>query len=235
MSIYRNLSAVVAVVIACASGPCSTAQAEGVDAGLVVDYAPARASHVIVHRESPAETPIRLGTVVQVNDVVKLRGEGRVMIQLADGTEKEIDGPGEWRVPESSQPGTMARILRSLPGLLEKQATVAGSAASRGPEDCDSPQASVPIRVPILRPHARVTAGQQTLAIGWFGGCPPYAISLRSASSEIGICRRIDETAAPVRGAGPASRGVSDPRARPLRRERQLLVGGSSRGAGDSR
>jgi hypothetical protein len=187
MSFHRSvLPAVVAIGLGCASAAFLPARAEGGDAGLVVDYAPPRASHALVRHGSSVESPVRLGTVVQADDVVKLRSEGHVTIQLADGTEKEIDGPGEWRVPESSQPGAFARILHSLEGLLEKQATVAASAASRGSEDCDTPEASLPIRVPILRAHARVTAGSQTLAVGWFGGCPPYAVSLRSGSTETG-------------------------------------------------
>ena len=128
MNVIQSVfSSIVAAAIVC-SVPTSTAAAPaGSDAGLVVDYAPSRASHVIIHRGSTTETPIRLGTVVQANDLLKLRVAGHVTIQLWDGTEKEIEGPGEWRVPEGERPGIMALVLHSLAGLLEKQADIAAS------------------------------------------------------------------------------------------------------------
>ncbi len=145
------------------------------EVGMVVDYSPARSTQSI--KRGAATLPVKLGTLVMAGDVVQVNAGGRVFVQLNDGTQHDV-GPGEWQVPDSKPLGPVASLLRSLPRLLDVQAHIASSASTRGGESCDANDPNVSIEAPILREHSKVTAGKQNLALGWFGGCAPFAVDI---------------------------------------------------------
>jgi hypothetical protein len=145
------------------------------EVGMVVDYSPARSTQSI--KRGAATLPVKLGTLVMAGDVVQVNAGGRVFVQLNDGTQHDV-GPGEWQVPDAKPLGPVASLLRSLPRLLDVQARIASSASTRGGEGCDAADPNVVIEAPILRARSKVTAGEQNLALGWFGGCAPFAVDL---------------------------------------------------------
>jgi len=177
----RAFAAVILVAIA------ATAAATPAEVGMIVDYSPARGSHTIRHADGTT-TPVKLGTLVVAGDVLLIDAGGHVFVQLNDGTQHDV-GPGEWRVPDSKPLGPIASLLRSLPRLLDVQATIAASASTRSGESCDATDPNVSIEAPILRSHSKVVIGTQNLALGWFGGCPPFAIELAKADRIIGAAQ----------------------------------------------
>lgn len=187
--------------------------AESAEAGLVVDTAvPAGASAQLVRQG--AELALRLGTIVRQDDVLRVRGTGSVTVQLVDGTEKKVDGPADWTVPAAARPGLLARVLHGLEGLLDRHATTAANAATRGAEECLSKHESTPFVVPVLKDGARVVAGTQPIAFGWAGGCPPFRVVLASAGGEIahadGVAERTHEFAALALPAGAYRFTITD-------------------------
>jgi hypothetical protein len=172
----------IAIAIAQVALPSYGAATGDSDVGWVIEYSPPEAVHTIIRTASNTSVRLKLGTAVYANDTVQMSTAGRVVIALADGTERQVDGPGNWRVPNSEAPSRIWQVLGSVLQLGEKQAQLAASAATRGNEEC-MPGKSFqpdPIRVPILRVRSHVTAGVQSLAIGWYGGCPPFDVSLES-------------------------------------------------------
>jgi len=180
----RAVAALLAVlsVVGAASTP-------SVEVGMIVDYSPARAAHTIRHTDG-STTPVKLGTLVVAGDVLLVDAGGRVFVQLNDGSQHDV-GPGEWRVPDSKPLGPIASLLRSLPRLLDVQANIAASASTRGGDSCDASDTNVSIEAPILRPHSKVVAGKQNLALGWFGGCPPFAVDLAKAEQTVGSAKEL--------------------------------------------
>ena len=156
--------------------------AGGAEVGLVADYAPARNSHTIARADGTTQ-PVMLGTLVMAGDTVKVAGSGHVFVQLNDGTQRDV-GPGEWVVPDVKPLGAVAQLLRSLPRLLDVQARIAASASTRGGEDCEGAKPT-PIDAPILRAHSKLTAGKQSIALGWFGGCEPYAVTMKKGEATV--------------------------------------------------
>lgn len=164
------------VVFGFANGAAVASEAPDARAvGMVVDYSPARSSQTI--KRGAATLPVKLGTLVQAGDVVQVSPGGRVFVQLNDGTQHDV-GPGEWQVPEAKPLGPVASLLRALPRLLDVQARIASSASTRGVENCDAAAPNAAIEAPILRSDSKVTAGKQNLALGWFGGCEPFVVSI---------------------------------------------------------
>ncbi len=168
--------------------------AESAEAGLVVDYAVPRGTSVQLVRQG-AELALRLGTIVRQNDVVRVRGAGTVTLQLADGKEQRVLGPADWTVPAAARAGLLARVLRGLEGLLDRHATTAANAATRGAEECLSKHESTPFVVPVLKDGARVVAGTQPIGFAWSGGCPPFRIALASGAAEIAHAEGVDHRA----------------------------------------
>jgi hypothetical protein len=157
--------------------------AASVEVGMIVDYSPARSTHTI--RRGAVTLPVKLGTLLVAGDVIVVGGGGRVVVQLNDDTQHDV-GPGEWRVPAAKPLGPIASLLRSLPRLLDVQAHIAASASTRGGETCDGADQSAAIEAPILRDRSKVTAGKQSLALGWFGGCAPFGVALKKGDTQIG-------------------------------------------------
>jgi hypothetical protein len=152
------------------------------EVGMVVDYSPARSTQSI--KRGTTALPVKLGTLVMAGDVVQVSAGGRVFVQLNDGTQHDV-GPGEWQVPDSKPLGPVASLLRSLPRLLDVQAHIASSASTRGGETCDPNEPNASIEAPILRENSKVTAGKQSLALGWFGGCAPFAVDLTKGTVSV--------------------------------------------------
>ena len=162
------------------------------EVGMVVDYSPARSSQTI--KRGAATLPVKLGTLVQAGDIVQVSPGGRVFVQLNDGTQHDV-GPGEWQVPEAKPLGPVASLLRALPRLLDVQARIASSASTRGVETCDAAAPNVApnvtIEAPILRSDSKVTAGKQNLALGWFGGCEPFAVSITKGTVAVASAKNL--------------------------------------------
>ena len=186
-SMHTIIAAALAVF--CATVMAQPAPAQEV--GMVVDYSPARGVHTIRHADGTT-VPVKLGTLLVAGDVVQVEAGGRVFVQLNDGTEHDVP-TGEWRVPDAKPLGAIAGFLRSLPRLLDAQAHIAASASTRGSQTCDAADPNAAIEAPILREHSKVTSGTQNLALGWFGGCAPFAVSLRRGDvvvSEVAALKR---------------------------------------------
>jgi len=175
---------VVALLLAMLGAAGAAPRTPPDEVGMIVDYSPARSTHTIRHADGTT-APVKLGTLVIAGDVLLVGAGGHVFVQLNDGSQHDV-GPGEWRVPDSKPLGPVASLLRSLPRLLDVQADIAASASTRGGESCDASDANVSIEAPILRPHSKVVAGKQSIALGWFGGCPPFAVELSKADRAVG-------------------------------------------------
>jgi hypothetical protein len=173
-------------VVSTTFGSAAWGAESGTEVGLVADYSPARNTHSIV-RADGTTVPVMLGTLVMAGDHVKVAGSGHVFVQLNDGTQRDV-GPGEWVVPDVKPLGAVAQLLRSLPRLLDVQARIAASASTRGAEECDGTKPS-PIDAPILRSTSKLSAGKQNLALGWFGGCAPYAVTVTKGETSIAAAK----------------------------------------------
>ncbi len=171
------------------------ASREAAEVGVVADYQPMEQRFTFIRPPHGESVPVRIGMVVVAGDSVTLENATQsVTVQLAGGEVARFKGPGRFVVPNGRLLGSLAAVFDSLPELFNDRQGITGAAISRGVEECGMAGYQVPpITVPGLPPGSRVVAGQRDLLIAWHGGCPPFAVELRSGASSLARRDSIDE------------------------------------------
>lgn len=164
---------------------CAAARAAAAGVGVVAEYRPAAGRFQLSRAPGGETLPVRIGTVVEAGDRIRLPTGASVKLQLADGKVKDLQGPGEFTVPDAGPLGRLASIFQSLPKLFDDEYRLSGTAASRGGEQCSESATAGAISVPILVPGSRVVARERDLPLAWRGGCPPFVVTLRSGSDRL--------------------------------------------------
>lgn len=162
-----------------AAPPGFAAEESEREIGWVLEYSPADAIHKIHRQNISAPVAVKLGTPLHAGDVITVEKNGRVLVGLADGSERAITGGGSWSVPETSPRPALWRVMQSMFGLIEREGSMASSAVAKG-GSCVFSRESDPLEVPILSTPQKVAAGSQALSFAWSGGCPPYALAIES-------------------------------------------------------
>jgi hypothetical protein len=187
MTSYRRIfaCAMLALVPSILATPAARAAADA-GVGVVAEYRPAASRFTFTRAPDGQTVPVRIGTVVNAGDRVELPAGASVTVQLANGQASSFSGPGTFTVPDARPLGKLASILKSIPALFDDEYRVAGTAASRGGEDCAEMGDPVPaIEVPILAPGARIVAGERDLPLAWRGGCEPFVVEVLSGSQSL--------------------------------------------------
>jgi hypothetical protein len=178
-----GISAVVATLASAAGGAASGGDA-GV--GVVAEYRPAARRFTFARQPGAEAVPIQIGSVVLAGDRVTLPAGASVTVRLANGETASFKGPGTFAVPDAPPLGKIAAIFKSMSSLIDDDYRLAGTAASRGGENCGQEGSDVkPIEVPILEPGARVVGGERDLPLAWRGGCPPFVVSMLSGQDSL--------------------------------------------------
>jgi hypothetical protein len=176
------LTTVVASVTVVAAA--SPAVQSGV--GVVAEYRPAAGRFTFARAPRGDVVPIQIGSVVMAGDKVTLPAGASVTVQLANGATNQFKGPGTFVVPDARPLGRLATIFSAIPALFDDEYKLAGTAASRGGEQCGKDGIAVkPIHVPILTPGARIVAGERDLPLAWHGGCPPFVVKVLSGTNSL--------------------------------------------------
>jgi len=166
-------------IIACLVAGAARAE-DGV--GVVAEYRPAASRFSFTRGAAAQQVPVRIGTVVRAGDRLSLPAGSAVVIRQGDGQQREFTGPGTFDVPATSSLGTLASVFRSISAVFDDEYRLAGTAASRGGEDCHNKDGAVsPIEVPILAGAPALAAGERDLPLAWVGGCTPFEVSLLTA------------------------------------------------------
>jgi len=189
-----------AVLLAtCALGTLSglaraVASGEPTEVGVVADFRPLNRSLAFLRPPQGQYVAVRIGTVVVAGDRVVLGKDESVSVQLASGDLNRFAGPGDFRVPNGRPLGRLAAVFQSLPELFADEQGLAGTAASRSIEDCGMfGFKPAPISVPAMSADTRIVAGKRSLLLAWSGGCPPFAVTLRSDATTHVQRKSIDE------------------------------------------
>lgn len=152
----------------------------------MAEYRPAAGRFTFTRQPGTEVVPVRIGSVVMVGDRVTLPAGASVIVQLANGETASFKGPGTFAVPAAPPLGKVAAIIQSMSALLDDDYRMAGTAASRGGENCEQAGGDAkPIDVPILVPGASVIAGERDLPLAWRGGCPPFVVRVRSGKDSL--------------------------------------------------
>lgn len=175
--------------------------------GIVANYRPAAGRFNFSRTPGNETIPVRIGTVVNAGDKITLPAGATVIVNLADETVRNFDGPGTLTVPDARPLGKIASFFLSIPALFDNQYRLSGTAASRGAGDCGDAgsEHDSPINIPMLASGANITAGVRDLPLAWQGGCAPYNVSVVSGKQVIarragvaGQMTRLDKVALPV-------------------------------------
>ncbi len=187
MTVNRHVAAAAMLALA-VSIACTAVAGAATDAGVgvVAEYRPAASRFTFARAPGGQPVPVKIGTVVQAGDSVKLPSGASVTVQLASGQASIFNGPGTFVVPDAKPLGRIAAILKSIPALFDDEYRMAGTAASRGSEDCAKKGEPVKaIEVPILVPGARIVAGERDLPLAWRGGCAPFVVKVLSGTQSL--------------------------------------------------
>lgn len=176
--------AAAALAIAPAAGGAASAGDTGV--GVVAEYRPAAGRFTFSRQPGAQVVPVQIGSVVLAGDRVSLPAGASVTVRLANGETASFKGPGTFAIPDAPPLGKLASIFRSMSSLIDDDYRLAGTAASRGGENCGQEGSEVkPIEVPILVTGARVVGGERDLPLAWRGGCPPFVVSVLSGQDRL--------------------------------------------------
>ena len=161
------------------AAPIGVLAADETGVGVVAGYAPA-SSHLSIVRPPRGEVvPVRIGTVVRAGDRVELPDKATLLIQLASGQTRELEGPDTHTIPDSGPIGKVKAIYDAISGVFDDEFRYEGLAGSRGGEQCAAQGSTVQaIEVPILAPGARIVAGDRDLPLAWRGGCAPFVVTV---------------------------------------------------------
>ena len=173
--------------------------------GVVAEYRPA-AARFSLGRNGAEPVPVRIGTVVMAGDRLSLPAGAAVIVQEGDGQRREFTGPGSFEVPTAAPLGKLSAFFRSISAVFDDEYRLAGTAASRGGEDCSKDGGAVRgIEVPILAGAPAIAAGVRDLPLTWIGGCTPFVVSLQAADGRLlyresveGRQVRLDDVPLPV-------------------------------------
>ena len=136
---------------------------------------------------------MRIGTVVQAGDRLKLPPGALVTVQLADGKVNRYAGDREHTIPDARPLGKAAAILEYFSALLDTEFRLEKTAAARGGGNCAGATEHVaPIQVPVLVPGARITSGKRDLPLAWVGGCAPFIVTIHSGDQSIAERKSIE-------------------------------------------
>jgi hypothetical protein len=187
LSRHGALLVVLALAAAFASVPAAgAAENAGGGVGVVAEYRPAAARFDFTRPPSGNAVAVRIGSVVMAGDKVTLPAGASVTVQLANGDTSSFKGPGTFVVPDARPLGKLGVIYSSLLTIFDDEYKLAGTAASRGGEQCGKDGVEIePIHVPILVPGARVIAGVRDLPLAWRGGCPPFVVKVLSGANSL--------------------------------------------------
>lgn len=189
------ISRIIGLVLLLAAALAPAAEQAAQDIGWVLEYAPDDALHKIRRVNAAEPIQVKLGTPLRAGDVINVEKNGRVLIGLADGSEREVAGNGSWSVPETAPRPALFRVMQSMLGLIERHGAVASSAVTKGGE-CVFTRESKPIDVPVLASPQKIVAGTAALSLAWRGGCPPYALTLESRGRKLTRLSGVEEARA---------------------------------------
>jgi hypothetical protein len=159
--------------------------------GWVLEYSPPEAVHKIRRANVSVPLDVKLGTPLRAGDVVSVDKNGRVLIALADGSEREVSGSGAWSVPVTKPRPGLWRVMQSMLGLVEREGALASSAVTKG--GCLFSNQSQPIAAPVLSRAQKVVEGSQTLKIAWRGGCPPFSVTVEARGRVVASAKNVEK------------------------------------------
>jgi hypothetical protein len=169
-----------------ATSVATAAAGSNAGVGVVAEYRPAAGRFTFSRKPQGAQVPVQIGGVVMAGDTVVLRAGDSVTVQLANGTMSQFKGPGTFVVPDARPLGKLAVIFSSIGAVFDDEYKLAGTAASRGGEQCAQDGVEIkPINVPILVPGARIVAGERDLPLAWQGGCPPFVVRVETGNASL--------------------------------------------------
>jgi hypothetical protein len=154
----------------------------------VLDYSPPEAKATVTRASARdaasqgAVLELKLGMRLNAGDVLRAGNNERIVLGLADGSEVQLDGPGEWPVPATRPSPTFLRIMQSVFGLSNEQGLVAASATTRDVACQTDPSKVV---APFLPRNQKVPAGRHSFAVGWSGGCPPFEFGVSESGRSV--------------------------------------------------
>ena len=153
--------------------------------GVVAEYRPAAGRFSFQRAGAESPVPVRIGTLVMANDRLTLPAGSSVVVLQGDGQQREFAGPGTFDIPATTPLGKVGSVFRSIMAVFDDEYRLAGTAASRGGEDCRKADGEVaPIEVPILAGSPAIVAGTRDVPLAWVGGCTPFEVSLQSADGQ---------------------------------------------------
>jgi len=160
--------------------------AEEPSVGVVLDYKPTTARISISRNGQKNPIAARVGAVVQAGDRIDVPAAGSIELLLSDDAVHPYAGPGTFVVPATRPINFVGRLLRGFEAAFHgPNFSASADAVTRG-GDCGPYDRPEPIRVPILRTGAKVTAGARDLRLAWAGGCPPFEVSVHRGEEELG-------------------------------------------------
>jgi len=181
---YRRLAVQAALTLVIAT-PIGVLAAGDTEIGVVAAYRPPADRFTFVRAPRDEAVPVRIGTVVMAGDRITLPARASLVIQLANGSTKEL-GPGEHKIPDSGALGKLAAVFHSISGVFDDEFRHEGLAGSRGNEQCAAEGREVEsIAVPILAPGARIVAGDRDLPLAWRGGCAPFVVTVLAGGQKL--------------------------------------------------
>jgi hypothetical protein len=189
MSVAKSglLVGVLAFAVALFPVPVEAAAvASDAGVGVVAEYRPAAGRFTFSRPPRGEAVPVQIGSIVVAGDRIVLPAGATVTLRLANGETSTFKGPGAYLVPDVRSLGKLAAFFKSLSAVYDDEFRLAGTAASRGGEQCGQNGAEIkPIQVPILVPGARIVAGQRDLPLAWRGGCPPFVVKVLSGTDSL--------------------------------------------------
>jgi hypothetical protein len=179
---YARAATMAAAMLAFAAPMVEEVEAadEESGVGIVAEYRPAAARFSFARSPRGETVPVMIGMVVMPGDRITLPAGATMVVQLANGQTRELNGPETHTIPDWGPLGRLkTAVFSAISGVFDDEFRHEGLAGSRGGEQCAAEGDVVPaIEVPILVPGARIVAGTRDLPLAWRGGCAPFVVTV---------------------------------------------------------